>query len=45
MCTMKGENSMGNDFGFNPSWIKKDEVQRKNYVEITPEEQAAIDKA
>ena len=44
MCTTKGENSMG-DFGFNPSWMKKDDVARKNYVEITPEEQAAIDKA
>ncbi len=36
---------MGNNYGFNPSWMKKDDVARKNYVEITPEEQAAIDKA
>ncbi len=46
MWTMKGENSMGGNYGFNPSWMKKDEVQQpKNYVEITPEQQAAIDKA
>ena len=46
MCTTKGENSMGGNYGFNPSWMKKDDVQQpKNYVEITPEQQAAIDKA
>lgn len=33
------------DFGLNLSWMKKDDVARENYVEITPEEQAAIDKA
>ena len=44
-CTMKGENSMGN-FDFNPSWMKKEDVQQpNNYVEITPEQQAEIDKA
>ena len=43
---MKGENSMGSNFGFNPSWIKKDDVQQpNNYVEITPEMQAEIDRA
>ena len=37
---------MGSNFGFNPSWIKKDDVQQpNNYVEITPEMQAEIDRA